>query len=80
MAVGMARIPNAPNEYRRMDMQQILTSIQAGMDELKRRGISTGTADTAAAGTATALPPTPEGYAVVVVDGREVLMPYYLPL
>lgn len=78
MPTAISRIPTAPNEYRRMDMQQILSTIQSALDELQRRGISTGSVPAVGgAGSADPLPAAPAGYAVVVVSGREVLMPYY---
>lgn len=72
------RIPNAPRDYNQMQTQQILSIIQDALDELRRRGISVGTQTTVGtAGAASALPATPEGYAQVIVDGVEVVVPYY---
>lgn len=72
------RIPNAPAAYDRMSVQQILSAIQLGFDELARRGISYGVQTTVgSAGSASALPANPTGYANVVIDGKEVVIPYY---
>lgn len=78
MPTAIPRIPIAPRDYRQMEMQQILSIIQTAFDELQRRGISTGTQTTVGTpGSADAVPGAPTGYAQVVVNGQEVLMPYY---
>lgn len=72
------RIPNAPQQYSQMATQQILSIIQNALDELRRRGIAYDTQTTVgAAGTASALPANPEGYANVVISGEEYVIPYY---
>lgn len=72
------RIPNAPRDYSQMSMQQILQTIQLGLEELNRRGTLNETQTTVgAAGAADALPANPTGYARAIVAGEEVLIPYY---
>lgn len=72
------RIPNAPRDYSQMSLQQILTVIQLGLEELDRRGTLNETQTTVgAAGAADALPASPTGYARAIVAGEEVLIPYY---
>jgi len=72
------RIPNAPRDYSQLSLQQILRVIQLGLEELDRRGTLNVTQTTVGgAGSATALPATPEGYARAIVAGKEVLIPYY---
>ena len=78
MPAAIPKIPLAPSEYRRMEMQQILEVIQTALAELQRRGISTGSQTTVgASGSADALPAQPLGYATVVIEGAEVVIPYY---
>jgi len=78
MPTAIPRVPLAPRDYRQMEVQQILSSIQLALDELQRRGFAYGTQTTVgAAGSAAALPANPTGYARVVVDGQEVAIPYY---
>ena len=76
--MAVPRIPNAPEQYSRMSYQQILRLIQSGLRELERRDLA-GDVNTSvgAAGAADALPSNPKGYTTAVVDGEEVLIPYY---
>lgn len=61
-----------------MQVQQILAVIQGALDELQRRGISYGIQTTVgSAGSASALPAAPEGYANVVINEQEFVVPYY---
>ena len=72
------RIPNAPREYSQMSMQQILKTIQLGLQELQNRGLLNETQTTVGtAGTAAALPATPTGYTKAIVAGQQVVIPYY---
>lgn len=72
------RIPNAPVNYSQMSVQQILKTIQQGLEELDRRGTLNETQTTVgAAGTADPLPSNPAGYAKALVAGQQVLIPYY---
>lgn len=76
--MSVPRIPNAPRDYSQMSLQQILTIIQLGLEELDRRGTLNETQTTVgAAGAADALPANPTGYARAIVAGEEVLIPYY---
>lgn len=79
--MSVPRIPNAPRDYSQMSLQQILTIIQLGLEELDRRGTLNETQTTVgAAGAADALPANPTGYARAIVAGEEVLIPYYAKL
>lgn len=72
------RIPNAPRDYSQMSIQQILTVIQLGLEELDRRGTLNETQTAVgAAGAADPLPANPTGYAKAIVAGEQVLIPYY---
>lgn len=78
--VAIPRIPNAPKEYSQMQTQQIIRIIQLAIDELQNRGISYDVQQTVGpAGSAPALPSQPEGYANVVINGQEMVIPYYKP-
>jgi hypothetical protein len=80
VGVAIPRLPNAPSAYSQMQVNQLIRLIQTSIDELQRRGISYDIqATVGAAGSATALPANPEGYANVVIDGKEFVIPYYKP-
>lgn len=72
------RIPNAPPQYTRQQLQQILTIVQQALDDLDRRaGFRETQTTVGSAGTAAALPANPTGYVEAVVGGKTVVIPYY---